>query len=118
MTLNIPGSCGIYSPSPVQYSSFVVLLNVFVLLCRYLAHIDFCYIFQKEPELLSGNDVLWTFVNFAGEDHTNFQTLVAFLNMLSTLVFKCIICFVKHALLNYHSYSRTWFFLLYLFAGF
>ncbi|KAK8343858.1 hypothetical protein V6Z12_A07G042900 [Gossypium hirsutum] len=42
-------------------------------------------IYQKEPELLSGNDVLWTFVNFAGEDHTNFQTLVAFLNMLSTL---------------------------------
>ncbi|KAL6992053.1 hypothetical protein U1Q18_010164, partial [Sarracenia purpurea var. burkii] len=39
----------------------------------------------KEPELLSGNDVLWTFVNFAGEDHTNFQTLVAFLKMLSTL---------------------------------
>ncbi|KAE8668521.1 NUP205 protein [Hibiscus syriacus] len=42
-------------------------------------------IYQNEPELLSGNDVLWTFVNFAGEDHTNFQTLVAFLNMLSTL---------------------------------
>ncbi|KAF7814524.1 nuclear pore complex protein NUP205 [Senna tora] len=42
-------------------------------------------IYQKEPELLSGNDVLWTFVSFAGEDHTNFQTLVAFLNMLSTL---------------------------------
>ncbi|KAL3535856.1 hypothetical protein ACH5RR_004317 [Cinchona calisaya] len=42
-------------------------------------------IYQKEPELLSGNDVLWTFVNFAGEDHTNFKTLVAFLNMLSTL---------------------------------
>ncbi|XP_061373362.1 nuclear pore complex protein NUP205 isoform X2 [Gastrolobium bilobum] len=42
-------------------------------------------IYQKEPELLSGNDVLWTFVNFAGEDHTNFQTLVAFLNMLSTM---------------------------------
>ncbi|KAG8654366.1 nuclear pore complex protein NUP205 isoform X3 [Manihot esculenta] len=42
-------------------------------------------IYQKEPELLSGNDVLWTFVNFAGEDHTNFQTLVAFLKMLSTL---------------------------------
>lgn len=42
-------------------------------------------VYQKEPELLSGNDVLWTFVNFAGEDHTNFQTLVAFLNMLSTL---------------------------------
>ncbi|KAM7264023.1 hypothetical protein ACFE04_001706 [Oxalis oulophora] len=42
-------------------------------------------VYQKEPELLSGNDVLWTFVNFAGEDHTNFQTLVAFLKMLSTL---------------------------------
>ncbi|KAH9761847.1 nuclear pore complex protein NUP205 [Citrus sinensis] len=42
-------------------------------------------IYQKEPELLSGNDVLWTFVVFAGEDHTNFQTLVAFLKMLSTL---------------------------------
>ncbi|EXC04145.1 hypothetical protein L484_006623 [Morus notabilis] len=42
-------------------------------------------VYQREPELLSGNDVLWTFVNFAGEDHTNFHTLVAFLNMLSTL---------------------------------
>ncbi|XP_010688007.2 nuclear pore complex protein NUP205 [Beta vulgaris subsp. vulgaris] len=42
-------------------------------------------IYQKEPELLSGNDVLWTFVNFAGEDHTNFHTLVAFLKMLGAL---------------------------------
>ncbi|KAF4347793.1 hypothetical protein G4B88_003296 [Cannabis sativa] len=42
-------------------------------------------VYQREPELLTGNDVLWTFVNFSGEDHTNFQTLVAFLNMLSTL---------------------------------
>ncbi|XP_031385732.1 nuclear pore complex protein NUP205 isoform X2 [Punica granatum] len=42
-------------------------------------------IYQREPELLSGNDVLWTFINFAGEDHTNIQTLVAFLKMLSTL---------------------------------
>ncbi|VVB01678.1 unnamed protein product [Arabis nemorensis] len=42
-------------------------------------------IYQKEPELLTGNDVLWTFVNFAGEDHTNFKTLVAFLEMLCTL---------------------------------
>lgn len=32
--------------------------------------------------------MLWTFVNFAGEDHTNFQTVVAFLKMLSTLVWK------------------------------
>lgn len=42
-------------------------------------------IYQKEPELLSGNEVVWTFVNFAGEDHTNFQTLVAFLNILGAL---------------------------------
>nr|XP_043623465.1 nuclear pore complex protein NUP205 isoform X2 [Erigeron canadensis] len=42
-------------------------------------------IYEKEPELLSGNDVIWTFVTFAGEDHTNFQTLVAFLKMLSTM---------------------------------
>ncbi|KAK9060723.1 hypothetical protein SSX86_021429 [Deinandra increscens subsp. villosa] len=42
-------------------------------------------VYEKEPELLSGNDVLWTFVKFVGEDHTNFQTLVAFLKMLSTL---------------------------------
>ncbi|KAJ8436841.1 hypothetical protein Cgig2_026165 [Carnegiea gigantea] len=40
---------------------------------------------DKEPELLSGNEVVWTFVNFAGEDHTNFQTLVAFLNILGAL---------------------------------
>ncbi|KAM0018026.1 putative nucleoporin [Helianthus debilis subsp. tardiflorus] len=42
-------------------------------------------IYEKEPELLSGNDVIWTFVTFSGEDHNNFQTLVAFLKMLSTL---------------------------------
>ncbi|XP_057538767.1 nuclear pore complex protein NUP205 isoform X1 [Amaranthus tricolor] len=42
-------------------------------------------IYQKEPELLSGNDVVWTFVNFAGEDHNNFHTLVAFLKMLGAL---------------------------------
>lgn len=46
-------------------------------------------IYQREPELLSGNDVLWTFVNFAGEDHTNVQTLVAFLKLLSTLACTC-----------------------------
>nr|AFJ66182.1 hypothetical protein 11M19.28 [Arabidopsis halleri] len=46
---------------------------------------DLYNVLQKEPELLSGNDVLWTFVNFAGEDHTNFKTLVAFLEMLCTL---------------------------------
>lgn len=42
-------------------------------------------IYQKEPELLSGNEVVWTFVNFAGEDHNNFHTLVAFLKMLGAL---------------------------------
>ncbi|KAL4195214.1 hypothetical protein AMTRI_Chr05g72240 [Amborella trichopoda] len=42
-------------------------------------------IYQKEPDLIVGNEVLWTFVNFAGEGHTSFQTLVAFLRMLSTL---------------------------------
>ncbi|KAK1432508.1 hypothetical protein QVD17_09405 [Tagetes erecta] len=43
-------------------------------------------IYEKEPELLSGNDVLWTFVTFSGEDHSEFQTLVAFLKMLSALL--------------------------------
>ncbi|GKB47120.1 nuclear pore complex protein NUP205 [Tanacetum coccineum] len=38
----------------------------------------------KNLKLLSGNDVSWTFIKFAGEDHTNFQRLVAFLKMLST----------------------------------
>lgn len=42
-------------------------------------------IYQKEPELGNGNDELWTFVIYAGEDHTNTQTLVAFLGLLSTL---------------------------------
>ncbi|KAJ0987901.1 hypothetical protein J5N97_006257 [Dioscorea zingiberensis] len=42
-------------------------------------------IYQKEPELLYGNEDLWAFINFAGEDHTSIQTLVAFLRMLSTL---------------------------------
>lgn len=41
---------------------------------------------QKEPELVHGNEELWTFVIYAGEDHTNTQTLVAFLGLLSTLV--------------------------------
>ncbi|GJX56182.1 hypothetical protein Tco_0286079 [Tanacetum coccineum] len=47
------------------------------------------YIPQKGPELLSGNDVLWTFRKFAGEDHTNVQTLVVFLKTLSTQVGNC-----------------------------
>ncbi|XP_026656857.2 nuclear pore complex protein NUP205 isoform X1 [Phoenix dactylifera] len=42
-------------------------------------------IYQKEPELLYGNEELWTFINFAGEDHTNIRTLVSFLRLLSTL---------------------------------
>lgn len=42
-------------------------------------------IYQKEPELVHGNEELWTFVVYAGEDHTNTHTLVAFLGLLSTL---------------------------------
>ncbi|KAH7657158.1 nuclear pore complex protein Nup205 protein [Dioscorea alata] len=42
-------------------------------------------IYQKEPELLYGNEDLWAFIKFAGEDHTSIQTLVAFLRMLGTL---------------------------------
>ncbi|KAM0844864.1 hypothetical protein ACQ4PT_056786 [Festuca glaucescens] len=42
-------------------------------------------IYQKEPELVHGNEELWTFVVYAGEDHTNTRTLVAFLGLLSTL---------------------------------
>ncbi|WVZ77434.1 hypothetical protein U9M48_025299 [Paspalum notatum var. saurae] len=42
-------------------------------------------IYQKEPGLGHGNEELWTFVIYAGEDHTNTQTLVAFLGLLSTL---------------------------------
>ncbi|CAN0838668.1 Nuclear pore complex protein NUP205 [Linum grandiflorum] len=51
----------------------------------FVSLLEFVSEIYKEPELLSGNDTIWTFVNFAGEDHTNFQTLVAFLRMLSTL---------------------------------
>lgn len=42
-------------------------------------------VYQKEPKLTEGNEALWNFVHFAGEDHTSYQTLVAFLNMLTAL---------------------------------
>uniref|UniRef100_J3LAP2 Nuclear pore complex protein NUP205 n=1 Tax=Oryza brachyantha TaxID=4533 RepID=J3LAP2_ORYBR len=42
-------------------------------------------IYQNEPELVHANEELWTFITYAGEDHTNTQTLVAFLGLLSTL---------------------------------
>ncbi|KAJ4808768.1 nuclear pore complex protein (DUF3414) [Rhynchospora pubera] len=42
-------------------------------------------IYQKVPELLHGNDEMWQFVIHAGEDHTNIQTLISFLRLLSTL---------------------------------
>lgn len=73
---------------------FKVLLHVihFTLLCfekltwqPYLFFVCVCS-HQKEPELVLGNEELWTFVIYAGEDHTNTQTLVAFLGLLSTLV--------------------------------
>ncbi|KAK4487351.1 hypothetical protein RD792_006029 [Penstemon davidsonii] len=60
--------------------SYEIAIQPFVSLLEFVSEI-----YQKVPELLSGNDVIWTFVKFAGEDHTNFQTLVAFLKMLSTL---------------------------------
>ena len=41
---------------------------------------------QREPELILDNEDLWNFVRFAGEDHTNYRTLVAFLNLLTALV--------------------------------
>ncbi|XP_020571506.1 nuclear pore complex protein NUP205-like [Phalaenopsis equestris] len=41
--------------------------------------------FQRQPELVLGNEDLWSFVNFAGEDLANIPTLVAFLGMLKTL---------------------------------
>ncbi|KAH9317382.1 hypothetical protein KI387_019151, partial [Taxus chinensis] len=42
-------------------------------------------IYQREPGLTDGNEALWNFVCFAGEDHSSYQTLVAFLSLLSTL---------------------------------
>jgi nuclear pore complex protein Nup205 len=52
-----------------------------------------------------GNEELWTFVIYAGEDHTNTQTLVAFLGLLSTLV-----CIVVTALFTFPSFTLTEFF--------
>jgi len=42
-------------------------------------------VYQREPELIIDNEDLWNFVRFAGEDHTSYWTLVAFLNMLTSL---------------------------------
>lgn len=41
---------------------------------------------QREPEHILDNEDLWNFVRFAGEEHTNYRTLVAFLNLLTALV--------------------------------
>lgn len=83
---------------------------IFLINSSYLSHHFlvpwFFYFFQKEPELLSGNDVLWTFVNFAGEDHTNFQTLVAFLKMLSALVCEFLFYNLISGML-YHVYAMS-----------
>ncbi|XP_042454349.1 nuclear pore complex protein NUP205-like isoform X2 [Zingiber officinale] len=59
--------------SDIGYESFVSLLEFI------------SEIYQKEPELLYGNEELWAFIHFAGEDHTNIHTLVAFLKLLGTL---------------------------------
>ena len=58
---------------------------------------------QKEPELVHGNEELWTFVIYAGEDHTNTQTLVAFLGLLSTLV-----CIMVTALFVFFIFFCDW----------
>lgn len=42
-------------------------------------------IYQREPDLVVDNEDLWNFVRFAGEDHSSYRTLVAFLNMLTAL---------------------------------
>lgn len=40
---------------------------------------------QREPELVLDNNDLWSFVHFAGECHSSYFTLVAFLDMLTAL---------------------------------
>ncbi|CAA6666415.1 unnamed protein product [Spirodela intermedia] len=64
---------GSLEPSHKNYQPFISLLELV------------SEIYKKEPELACGNEDLWTFVIFAGEDHTNIQILVAFLRMLSVL---------------------------------
>ncbi|XP_004305847.1 PREDICTED: uncharacterized protein LOC101295739 [Fragaria vesca subsp. vesca] len=46
---------------------------------------DPTFLLKNNPEMLSGNDVLWTFVNEIGEGSLNVHTRVSFLNMLSSL---------------------------------
>jgi nuclear pore complex protein Nup205 len=55
-------------------------------------------VYQREPELIIDNEDLWNFVRFAGEDHTSYWTLVAFLNMLTSLVkrISSVIDFLAH----------------------
>lgn len=80
--------------------SYYIQISIFCFLILFLAPTKLRYVMQKEPELLSGNDVIWTFVKFSGEDHSNFQTLVAFLKMLSTLV--CVVNIISILWLNTH----------------
>lgn len=58
-----------------------------------------------------GNEDLWALINFAGEDHTSIQTLVAFLRMLGTLVSEKLnhaldMIFVVNLLVDYISSFR------------
>ncbi|EFJ32372.1 hypothetical protein SELMODRAFT_439663 [Selaginella moellendorffii] len=39
-------------------------------------------VYQREPALVSDNEVLWNFIRFISEDHSSYLTLVAFLKML------------------------------------
>jgi len=103
--------CKIACPSfSTRHDIFYDLSNVpfFYLLCFGLRsshsnNIFFCVSsLQKEPELGNGNEELWTFVIYAGEDHTNTQTLVAFLGLLSTLV-----CIMVTALFSFPLFALT-----------
>ncbi|KAI4380661.1 hypothetical protein MLD38_006828 [Melastoma candidum] len=80
MSMFIPHRMVEYLPDGNSDSQKAISNPSFVSLLEFVSEI-----YEREPELLSGNDVLWTFVTFAGEDHTSIQTLVAFLRMLSTL---------------------------------
>lgn len=44
------------------------------------------FLMQRGLELVINNNDLWNFVYFAGEGHTSYFTLVAFLDMLTALV--------------------------------
>ncbi|KAJ6832491.1 nuclear pore complex protein NUP205 isoform X2 [Iris pallida] len=72
----LAGSDDTNSNSQILHSSYQPFISILELVSE---------IYQKEPELLYGNEDLWAFISFAGEDHSNIHTLVAFLTVLKTL---------------------------------